>query len=122
MEPIHLEVFALLPEAWSLCLPGGLCAAEGAVPVVRSLDDLPPDWQAAADQLAQLVLDLQASYGRRLSIRLVDPRSLPGLVSAVRHGVWRYPAFVVAGREKVTGLDRPRLAAALQAAGLDPAG
>jgi hypothetical protein len=125
MKPIQVDVFALFPEAWGLCTPCGQLLShmsEGAAPVARRLDDLPPDWQEAADQLSRLVLDLQACYGRRVSIRLIDPRSLPGLISAIRHRVWRYPTFVVAGREKVMGLDRPRLEAALRAAGLTPAG
>jgi hypothetical protein len=119
MKPVQIEVFTPVPEAWGLCAPCAqvLDGTQGSKLQARSLDELPPDWQADLEQLSRLVLDLRADYGSRISVSFVDPRSLPGLVGALRHRIRRYPTFVVGGREKVTGLDRQLLDQALRLAG-----
>ena len=120
-KPIPVDVFTPLPEAWCLCAPGEQllrsAQPEHAL-VVRSRDELPPDWQLAIEQLLQLISELRERYGDRVSIRLVDPRSLQGLVSALRHRIRHYPTFIIAGREKVIGLDSAHLEQALRTAGV----
>jgi len=89
-------------------------------PAERGLDEYPPEWQADFARLAAVVADLAARYGGRILIRLYDPRSLRGLFKAIRYGVHRYPAFVVAGHDKVVGWDGDALERVLLTAGATP--
>jgi len=86
-------------------------------PYECGLEEYPPDWQEDFQRLSDLVLDLAARYGDRILIRIWDPRSLQGLIKAIRYGVHCYPTFVVRGGKKVVGLDMPQLEQTLQAAG-----
>ena len=70
---------------------------------------MPPEWQADFHRLSALIFDLADRYGDRVLIRVYDPRSLQGLIKAMRHGVRRYPTFIVAGRTKIAGWDETAL-------------
>jgi hypothetical protein len=86
-------------------------------PTGRGLDEMPPEWQADFQRLSALILDLADRYGERVQIRIYDPRSLWGLVKALRYAARRYPTFVVAGRTKVVGWDQAAVERAVEAAG-----
>ncbi len=123
MAAVSIDLIALLPEGWELCNPcqafidrAGLEAGEGAQP----LESLPPELRREAQQLADLVSELAARYGARIHIRIYDPRSIQGLALAMRHRVRSYPTFLVAGSQKVKGLDREALEEALASAGVQP--
>lgn len=108
MPPIRVDVIAPVPEGWGLCQACELMMARADLdqaPPERGLDELPPDWQADFQRLSALIFDLADRHGDRLAIRVYDPRSLPGMVKALRHWVRRYPTFVIAGRAKITGWD-----------------
>lgn len=77
-------------------------------PAERGQDEYPPDWQADFHRLSDVVLELSARYGDRILIRLWDPRSLQGMWKSIRHGVRRYPTFLVNGR-KISGWDTAEL-------------
>ena len=119
VQPILVEVIALLPEGWGICTSCEMLMARanlGKAPHERTLDEFPTEWQEDFRRLSALILDLAARYGDSLLIRLWDPRSLQGLFKSIRYGVRRYPTFVVAGR-KVTGWDTARLVQLVQMAG-----
>jgi hypothetical protein len=71
----------------------------------HGLDEYPPDWQEDFHRLSDTILNLSARYADSLMIRIYDPRSLQGLVKSLRHGVHRYPTFIVDGKQKVSGWD-----------------
>lgn len=57
------------------------------------------------------VLDrLREQFGARIAVHLIEPLSLAWLVRVVRHRPARYPAFILAGREVVVGLDEDEVA------------
>ncbi len=123
MAAVSIDLIALLPEGWELCNPcqafidrAEIEAGEGSQP----LESLPPELRREAQQLADLVSDLAARYGARIQIRIYDPRSIQGLALAMRHRVRSYPTFLVAGAQKVKGLDRAALDEALASAGVQP--
>jgi hypothetical protein len=119
---ILLEVIAPLPESWGICLSCEMLMARANLdepPYARGLEEYPPDWRADFQRLSELVLDLSARYGDDLLIRLYDPRSLSGLIRALRYRVHRYPTFVLDGRKVTSGWEEERLEQALQAAVVD---
>ncbi len=107
MQPVQIEVVALLPEGWGICASCEMLMARANLdqaPHERALDEFPPEWQEDFRRLSALVLDLAARYGDQVMIRLWDPRSLQGLWKSIRYGVRRYPTFIVGGR-KIAGWD-----------------
>ena len=123
MPPVQVDLITLLPEGWELCSPcqafidrAGMEAGNGT----QSLESLPPEMRREAQLLADLVMDLAARYDARIQIRIYDPRSIQGLALAMRQRVRSYPTFLVAGTQKVKGLDREALEEALASAGIQP--
>jgi hypothetical protein len=66
---------------------------------------LPPEWKQDLDRLVEVIDQLSATWGTRIVIQVIDPRSLTGLAKSLRYRVRRYPTFVVSGREKIVGFD-----------------
>jgi hypothetical protein len=121
MPPIPIDVFYPIPEGWGLCQACEVMLARaelGQAPPQRGMEELPPEWQAEFQRLSALIFDLAGRYRDQIVIRVHDPRSLRGLLKAVRHGVRRYPTFVVAGRARISGCDGEALRQALAAAGV----
>ena len=123
MPPVSVDVIAILPEGWGLCNSCELLMARADLdqaPPDRGLDEYPPEWQADFQRLSALIYDLADRYGDRVLIRIFDPRSWQGLIKALRHGVRRYPTFVVDGRTRIVGWDESALESALATAGATP--
>jgi hypothetical protein len=53
--------------------------------------------------LSDWIIEMARRYGQRIKFRVIDAASLEGVWKSLRYGVRRYPAFVLAGKEKVTG-------------------
>lgn len=87
-------------------------------PRERGLEDLPAVWQEEAQRLSVLLTPLAQRYGERIALRLWDPRSLQGMWMSIRHGVRRYPTFIVDRRRRIPGWNIAALEQALNAAGL----
>jgi hypothetical protein len=73
----------------------------------------PPEFLEESHRLLVWLEELGSRYGPRLSIKVIDPQSLPGFLKSLRHWVRRYPTFIINGREKYTGWDRDALEALL---------
>ena len=120
MPPISVDVFYPVPEGWGLCQACEVLLARADLdqaPPQRGFDELPPEWQADFQRLSALIFDLAGCYGAQILIRVYDPRALQGLIKAVRHGVRRYPTFLVAGHAKIAGWDQDALTQAIETAG-----
>ncbi len=81
----------------------------GPAPHERSLDEYPPDWQAEFKRLSSLIFSLADTYQEKVQIRVWDPRSLQGMWKSLRHGVRRYPTFVLNEHKKISGWDQEKL-------------
>ena len=122
MKPILVEVIAPLLDGWGMCSSCEMLIARSGVaqaPYERGMEEYPADWQADFYQLSDMVIHLAAHYGESILIRIYDPRSLQGLIKSIRYGVRRYPTFIVARRQKVSGLHAGQVMQALQAAGAE---
>lgn len=114
---VDIEVVHLLPEGWGMCLTCEAFFAQadlGGAPHTRGLDEYPPEWQEDFQRFSGLIFNLAARYGESVRIRIFDARSLQGIWKALRHNIHKYPAFIVAGREKVVGLDETRITNAIE--------
>jgi hypothetical protein len=120
MMPVQVEVIALLPEGWGVCPTCEVLIAEAEVdkaPSERGLSEYPLEWQEELRRFSEILFDLSLRYGDTVMIRIYDPRSFQGLLRAIRYGIRIYPTFIVAGSQKIAGLDMQPLELALQAAG-----
>lgn len=120
MAPVQVEVIMPLPEGWGICLSCEMLMAQAELdqgPCERGLDEYPPEWQAEFRRFSGLMFDLSSRYGDTVMFRIFDPRSLQGLFKAIRHGIRRYPTFIVPGSRKISGLDIEPLKKALEATG-----
>lgn len=70
---------------------------------------LPPAMRADSERLSAWLMDLGDRFGQALSIRVIEPQSLLGFWRSVRHGIIRYPTFIVSGRKRLEGWDREAL-------------
>jgi hypothetical protein len=116
---MQVDVITPIPARWGLC--GPRCMVSEAVLGLRrepddSLEDLPPKARDKFVDLVALLEGLGRDWSGRVRFRLVDPRSLPGLWLCLRHGVRRYPSFVVPGAGTLAGTDRGALECALEGA------
>ncbi|MDR7428217.1 MAG: hypothetical protein QN152_13470 [Armatimonadota bacterium] len=71
------------------------------------------EWsQARGDyyRLWQLLDAIGERFRGRVTVYIVDPVSLPGVLRITRHRIRGFPAFVIGGREKYTGWDLEELA------------
>jgi hypothetical protein len=120
--PVQVDVFAPLPESWGMCSSCEMLLGQtgmGQDQASAAQDAYPPDWQDDFRRLSDLVFDLAQRFGEDISISLYDPRSLPGMFKAIRHGVRRYPTFIVSGRAKITGWDLAKIEQHLIQAGVN---
>jgi hypothetical protein len=117
MAAIRVDVIAPLPEGWGLCVTCEAFMAQADLqrrPVDRSLEAFPPDWQENFMLLSDLVERISKKFGERVLIRLYDPRSVQGMAKSLRHGIRRYPAFLIEGKTRIFGLDPAQLEQAIQ--------
>ena len=118
-KTVQIDVFYPLPEGWGICTTCEAMMAQADMvqaPYERSMDQLPPDWQEDFKRLSSLIFNLADSYQNRVQIRVWDPRSLQGLWKSIRHGVRRYPTFVLNEHKKISGWDNEKLEQYIQEA------
>jgi len=119
MPIVNLDVFFPVPEGWGFCTTCEMMIAQAGVgqsPEQRGLDEYPPDWQADFQHLSSLIFTLADTYQDKACIRIWDPRSLQGLIKSIRHGIRRYPTFILDGRTKLSGWDEDKLELCIQSA------
>jgi hypothetical protein len=114
---VRLEVIAPTLQGLGLCSACELVFSEAGVgehPTDHALEEYPQDWQDEFRRLSDWVYDLAERYGDQILIKVIDPQSPQGLLKSLRYRVRRYPTWVVDGKVRVVGWDRPALEAALQ--------
>jgi hypothetical protein len=119
MKPVQIDVFYPVPEGWGICTACEVMMSQanlGQAPPERGLDEYPPEWQEELKRLSTTIYDLADRYQDEIRIRIWDPRSLQGLWRSIRHGVRRYPTFLIDGRSKMTGWDTAQLVQQIRAA------
>jgi hypothetical protein len=119
MQPVQIDVFYPVPEGWGMCTTCEMMMAQanlGQAPQERGLDEYPPEWKEEFQRLSTIIFTLADHFQEQVQIRIWDPRSLQGMLRSIRHGVRRYPTFIINGRNKIMGWDKDQLEQQLQAA------
>lgn len=119
MKPVQIDVFYPIPEGWGMCTTCEMMMAQanlGQAPQERGLDEYPPEWKEEFQRLSTIIFTLADHFQEQVQIRIWDPRSLQGMLRSIRHGVRRYPTFIINGRNKIMGWDKDQLEQQLQAA------
>jgi hypothetical protein len=119
MKPVQIDVFYPVPEGWGMCNPCEMMMTQanlGRAPQERGLDEYPPEWKEEFQRLSTTIFTLADHYQGQVQIRIWDPRSLQGMLKSIRHGVRRYPTFIVNGQNKSTGWDTDKLEQYIQSA------
>ncbi len=89
-------------------------------PYERGLEEYPPEWQNDFKRLSGIIFTLADRYNSGILIRIWDPRSFQGLLKSIRHGIRRYPTFLVNKRTKLVGWDTELLDQLIRMAGVTP--
>jgi hypothetical protein len=112
MPAVRLDILSLVPPLYRQCAHcETLYGQAGIGDLVQSemMGEYPTDLMDEHVRLSEWVRDWATRYAGVLQIRVIDPHSGLGLWKSLRHGVRKYPAFIVNGREKVTGWHRQQV-------------
>jgi hypothetical protein len=119
MRTVRLEVIAPTLQGLGMCAARELVLSEvgmGGDPAERTLSEYPQEWQDEYGRLSDWVYGFAERYGDGILIKVIDPQSPEGLLKSLRYRVRRYPTWIVDGKVRAVGWDRPTLEAALQTA------
>jgi len=119
MKPVQIDVFFPVPEGWGMCTSCEVMMSQaslGQAPQERGLEEYPPEWQEDFRKFSSILINLSDRYASHILIHIWDPRSIQGMWKSIRHGVRRYPTFVVDGQHKYIGWDTVQLEQYIQSA------
>ena len=112
MKPILLEIVTLMIITVDQCTHCSILFHEAGIRQrhrQQEFDEYPKDLRDESAQLSDWIHDLKRLYKHRLLIRLIEAQSLTGIYKSLRHRIRRYPAFIIEGKETVSGWDKARL-------------
>ena len=111
MKPLIVEIIAYAPTQYFHCQHCELVWNQAQVDGVKKFHDdavetsIPPEMMQEYQALSDWVLKTVKHYNRRVTFRVVDAASVEGVWKSLRYGVRKYPAFVIAEKDKLTGND-----------------
>lgn len=109
MRPVRVEVITYTPTFFFHCQHCELTFREmgvgAAVHRDQAREALPEDLRQEFQALSLWAHDVVERFGRSVRLRVVDAASIEGVWRSLRHGIRRYPAVVVEGRDKHIGTD-----------------
>jgi len=112
MKPILLEIVAQMIITVDQCAHCSILFHQTGIRQrhrQQEFDEYPKDLRDESAQLSDWIHDLKRLYKHRLLIRLIEAQSLTGIYKSLRHRIRRYPAFIIEGKETVSGWDKARL-------------
>jgi len=111
MEPLVVEVLTYAPTQYFHCqhceLVWNQARVEGAKQFHTEAHEssIPPELMQEYHALSDWIITMAQRYHGRVKFRVIDAASLPGVWKSLRYGVRKYPAFIIAGKDKVVGTD-----------------
>jgi glutaredoxin len=109
MPPLSVQVITYAPTVFRHCQHcevafAGVGLGE-RIHRAEAQDALPDDLAAEFQQVSDWVHGLLQRHGPRVAVSVIDAASVEGVWKSLRHGVRRYPAVVLDGRERRIGSD-----------------
>jgi hypothetical protein len=102
VRPVRVDVIAYAPTAFFHCRHCELTFQQMGIGArmrqIEAAESLPPDLQIEYLDLSEWIHQLRDRHGDRVTVRVIDAASLPGVWTSLRHGVRSYPAVRVGGR------------------------
>jgi hypothetical protein len=109
MKPVSVQVIAYAPTVFTHCQHCELAFEEmGIGQRVRrqqTEDALPRDLALEFQSVSDWVHELLSRHGPNVRLDVLDAASIRGVISSIRHGIWRYPAVIVDGSTTSIGTD-----------------
>jgi len=109
MRPVFLEVLSPMLSASQLSCRGcnSIFDFVGIGKKYRNAcaNEYPDDWKEAVSYLSDWIRKISMLYRHRIQIRVIDAQSPLGLWKQIRHRLFRFPAFIIDGKETYTGWD-----------------
>lgn len=111
MKPLMVEVIAYAPTQFFHCQHCEFIFQAAEVEGVKKFHadaletSMPADMMKEYQGLSDWVMDAVEKYGGRVVFKVIDATSVEGLLKSVRHGIRKYPAIIVNGKEKQSGPD-----------------
>ncbi len=114
MKPVYVEVIARALTTYGHCkrceLVSNLAGMSKEIHH-REINEYPEDVKDEFLRLSNWIRELARLYKHRILIRVIDAHSPMGFLKSLRHRAWKYPAFIVEGKDKYVGWDTQRLEA-----------
>jgi hypothetical protein len=107
-KPVQIDVLTPMPEGWGMCQTCELFISQAGMndaPDQRINDSFPQEWQEEFKKTSHFILDMAEKFGSSIQMILYDPRSLQGIIKAIRFRVHRYPAFIINNKTRYIGVD-----------------
>lgn len=111
MSPLIIEIITYTPTQYFHCQHCELVWSQARMGGAKKFhtevheSSIPPELMQEYHTLSEWLVTMAQRYQGRVKFRVVDAASLEGVWKSLRYGVRRYPAFVIAGKDKVTGND-----------------
>jgi hypothetical protein len=107
--PVRVDVIAYAPTAFYHCQHCEVTFEQAGfgrrIREEQLAGALPPDLLHDYQALSDWVRALTESYCGLIVVKVIDAASIEGFWKSLRHGVRRYPAVIVEGRETYIGTD-----------------
>ena len=109
MKPLTVEIIAYAPTQYFHCQHCELVWDRAQIDGVKKFHadaletSIPPEMMQEYQSLSDWVRSTVQRYGGRVTFRVVDAASVEGVWKTLRYGVRKYPAFVIEGKDKLTG-------------------
>ena len=114
MKPVYVEVITKVLTTYGHCkrcdLMGDLAGINKKIHH-RQINEYPEEAKDEFLRLSDWIRELARLYKHRILIRVIDAQSPMGILKSLWHRAWKYPAFIVEGKDKYVGWDAEKLEA-----------
>jgi hypothetical protein len=112
MKPISLEVITRMITTLGQCRHCEIFFGEAGLNkkvYQEEKDEYPPEILEESERLSCWIKELKNLYRHRLSIKLIDAKSIAGIYKSLRHRIRKYPTFIIDGKKTYSGWDKNQL-------------
>ena len=112
MKPILLEIVTQVLTSYHHCRHCEVFFDQASLDKKfhqEEVNEYPPELKEEYVKLCEWTKELTRLYKHRLFIKLIDVQSFVGIYKSLRHGIRRYPTFIIEGKKVYTGWDKNQL-------------